>query len=173
MQENTGPSDSDNSLATTNPGARTSAGHIVIPYVQGLGESIKCTCLKYKDPEEKKSEVIYCHQCLAIDCGEEYIGETSRTLRERYQEYLRGPLPIQEFSQLAVHQTNQDNFSIIGREGQDFTRLIKESIFIRANNSTLNRNIGKFQLSRIWDRVLFRTPGIKVAIQQGNAQHSP
>ena len=78
MQNNSGPSDSDNSQATTTPGARPSAGHIVIPYVQGLGESIKCTCLKYgirtqfkgnrtlkqilvkpkdMDPEEKKSGV--------------------------------------------------------------------------------------------------------------------
>ena len=57
--------------------------------------------------------------------------------------------------------------------GQDFTRLIKELIFIKVNNPSLNRNIGKFQLSHILDRVLFCTPGIKVAILQGNAQHSP
>ena len=95
-------------------GARLSAGHIVIPYVQGLGESIKHTCMKYgirthfkgnrtlkqilvkpkdKYPEEKKSGAIYCYQCSAIDCGEEYIGETSWTLGERYQDHLRGPLP--------------------------------------------------------------------------------
>ena len=54
-----------------------------------------------------------------------------------------------------------------------FTRLIKEPIFIRVNNPTLNRNIGKFQLSHIWDRVLFSTPNIKVAIPKGNVQHSP
>ena len=176
------------------PGARPSPGHIVISYVQGLGKSIKHTCLKYgirthfkgnrtikqilvkpkdKDPEEKKSGVIYCYQCPAIDCGEEYIGETYGTLGERYQEHPTGPSPIQEHIQLEGHQTTQDNFSIIGREGQDFTRLIKESIFIRVNNPTLNRNIGKFQLSHIWDRVLFSTPGIKVAIPQGNVQQSP
>ena len=76
-------------------------------------------------------------------------------------------------NQLMGHQTTQDNFSVIGREDQDFTRLFKESILIRVNNPTLNRNIGKFQLSHIWDRALFSTPGIKVAIPQGNAQHSP
>ena len=105
IQDNFGPSNSDNSQATTIPGTRTSAGHIVIPYVWGLGGSIKCTCLKYgirthfkgnrtlkqilvkakdKDQEEKKSGVIYCYQCSAIDCGEKYIGEISRTLGERY-----------------------------------------------------------------------------------------
>ena len=31
---------------------------------------------------------------------------------------------------------------------------IKESIYIRVNSPTLNRNIGKFNLHHIWDRVL-------------------
>ena len=35
---------------------------------------------KDQDPKEKKSGVICSYQCGAIDCGEEYIGETSRTL---------------------------------------------------------------------------------------------
>ena len=106
---------------------------------------------KDKDPEDKKSGVIYCYHCSAIDCGEEYIGETTRTLGERYQEHLRGALFYTGAQPTKGHQTTQDNFGIIGREGQDFTRLIKESIFIRVNNPTLNRNIGKFQLSHIWD----------------------
>ena len=167
---------------------------MVIPYGQSLVENIKCICCKYgirthfkgnrilnqilvkpkdKDLEEKKSGIIYCYQCSATDCGEEYIGETTRTLGERYWEHLRGPSSIQVHNQLMGHQAAQDNFSIIGMEGQDFTRLIKESIFIRVNNPTLNRNIGKFQLSHIWDRVLFSTPGIKLAILQGKAQHNP
>ena len=35
---------------------------------------------KDQDLKEKKSVVIYSYQCGAIDCGEEYIGETSRTM---------------------------------------------------------------------------------------------
>ena len=161
---------------------------------RGLGESIKHICSKYgiqthfkgnrtlkqilvktkdKDPKEKKSGVIYCYQCAALDCGEEYIGETSRTLGERYKEHLREPSPIQAHSQPTEHQLSQDSFNIIGRKGQDFKRLIKESVFIRVNNTTLNRNIGKFQLSHIWDMVLFSTPNIKVAIPKGNVLHNP
>ena len=71
------------------------------------------------------------------------------------------------------HQLNQDNFNIIGREAQDLTRLIKESIYVRVNNHTLNGNIGKFQLNHIWDRVLFNTPNINIAIPTEHAQHSP
>ena len=39
---------------------------------------------------------------------------------------------------------------------------IKESIFIRDNNPTLNRNIGKFNLPHIQDRVLLNTAGLNL-----------
>ena len=72
------------------PGEDPPKDHMVIPYVQSLGETIKHTCSRYgiqtlfkgnntlkqilvkpkdKDPKEKKSGVIYCYQCAAIDLG--------------------------------------------------------------------------------------------------------
>ena len=51
-------------------------------------------------------------------------------------------------------------FQIIGREGHNLARNIKESIYIRVNNPSLNNNIGKFNLSHIWDRVLLNTKGL-------------
>ena len=60
------------------------------------------------------------------------------------------------------HPIDQNNFKIIGREGDHMSRYIKESIFIRVNNPTLNNKIGKFNLPHIWDRVLINTPGIKL-----------
>ena len=51
---------------------------------------------------------------------------------------------------------------IIGREGQNLARNIKESIYIRVNNPSLNNNIGKFNLSHIWDRVLLNTNGLSL-----------
>ena len=56
--------------------------------------------------------------------------------------------------------SSQNNFQIIGREGPCLARNIKESIFIRVSNPTLKRNIGKFNLPHIWDRVLLNTPGL-------------
>ena len=41
-------------------------------------------------------------------------------------------------------------------------RNIKESIFIRVNNSTLNRNTGKFNFPHMWTRVLLKTPGLNL-----------
>ena len=42
------------------------------------------------------------------------------------------------------------------------SRYIKESIFTRVNNPTLNSNVGKFNLPHIWDRVLINTHGLKL-----------
>ena len=38
-------------------------------------------------------------------------------------------------------------------------RAIEEAIYIRANNSTLNRNVGKYNLP--WDKVLFSISELK------------
>ena len=127
---------------------------------------------KDQDSKEKKSGVIYSYHCGAINCGEEYISETSRTLGACYKEHLGEPFPIQVHSQLTGNQLSPDNYNILCREGQDLIGLIKESIYIRINNPTLNRNMGKFQLSHIWDRGLFSTPKHKAAFPQGNVQHS-
>ena len=44
-------------------------------------------------------------------------------------------------------------------------RNIRESISIRVNNPTLNKNIGKFNLPHIWNRVLLNTPNLTLKRQ--------
>ena len=41
-------------------------------------------------------------------------------------------------------------------------RAIKEALYIRVNNPSLNRNIGKYHLPHIWDEVLFNTSELKL-----------
>ena len=160
-----------------------SKGHIVIPYTQGLCESIKKICGRYgiqthfkggctiknllvspedKDPMVSQSDAIYWYQCGDLTCDDEYIGETSRIFGERYKEHLKDPSPIHHHNNQTNHPINQNNFKIIGREGHHMSRYIKESIFIRVNNPTLNNDIGKFNLPHIWDRALINTPGLKL-----------
>ena len=109
---------------------------------------------------ELKKYWLYWFQCGDLTCDDEYIGETSRTFGERFKEHLKDPSPIHHHSNNTGHPTSQNNFQIIGREDRGLARNIKESIFIRVNNPTLNRNIGKFNLSHIWDRVLLNTHGL-------------
>ena len=94
-------------------------GHIVIPYTQGLCESIKKICGRYgiqthckgcstiknllvspkdKDPMVSKSGSIYWFQCVNLTCDDEYIGETSRSFGERFKKHLKDPSPIHHHS---------------------------------------------------------------------------
>ena len=50
----------------------------------------------------------------------------------------------------------------MGREDHSMARTIKESIYIRVNNPTLNWNVGKFNLHHTCDRVLLNISGFKI-----------
>ena len=170
-----------------------SKGHLGILYTQGLGKNIKKTCTKYgipthfkgnrtirqilvkpkdKDPKDKKSGAIYYYQCEELTYNEEYIEVTSRTFGERFKKHLKEPSPIHAHSTQTEHSTTQDNFNIIGREDHGLARTIKESTFIRVNNPTLNRNVGKNNLQHIWDRVLSNTPNHKINNDNGHVHRT-
>ena len=157
--------------------------YITVPYYKGLSESIKKKCSDYgvqvhfkggttiknllmapkdKDPILKKSGVIYSYKCGRVDCDEEYIGESSRTFGERFKEHQKAPSPIYDHTNISGHDISIDNFNIVGREDQNLMRAIKEAIYIRVNNPSLNKNIGKYHLPHIWDEVLFNISELKL-----------
>ena len=152
-------------------------------YEEGLSESVKNICKKYgievhfksgksikdelvapKDQDHltKKSGIIYRYKCDMLECDEEYIGETARTFGERYKEHLKTPSPIYDHYNISGYNITLNNFSIVGREEQNLSRLIKESMFIRVNNPSLNKNIGKYHLPHIWDEVLINNIELKL-----------
>ena len=157
--------------------------YMVVPYYKGLSESVKRTCNKHgvqvyfrggvtiknllmapkdQDPMLKKSGVIYRYKCDRVECDEEYIGESSRTFGERFKEHQKAPSPIYDHYNISGHMVSTDNFSIVGRENQNLMRTIKEALYIRVNNPSLNRNIGKYHLPHIWDEVLYNTSELKL-----------
>ena len=111
-------------------------GHIVIPYTQGLCESIKKICGRYviqtdfkssntirnvlvspkdEDTMVSQSGAIYWFQCGDLSCDEEYIGETSSTFGERYKEHLKDPSLIHQHCNHTGHPISHKNFQIIER----------------------------------------------------------
>ena len=176
----------NNNTANTEITSRTTlqskVGYVVVPYTKGPSESFKKICgkcgihiyfkgnttikqtlirPKNQDPKDNRSRVIYSYKYQDITCGEKYIEETSKSLGERHKEYLKGH-SIHVHIQHTGHNATSDNFNSIGREDGDLARAIKEAIYIRVNNPSLNRNVGKYHLSHLWDRVLFNTPGLKI-----------
>ena len=97
-----------------------------------------------------------------MDCDEEYIGESARTFVDRFKEQLKAPCPIHDHSNRSGHDVNIDNFSIVGREDQNLIRSIKEALYIRVNNPSLNKNIGKYHLPHIWDEVLCNSQELRL-----------
>ena len=100
-----------------------------------------------KDNMCQKSGVIY-----------HYIGESGRTFGDRFREHLRAPSHILQHSQSIGHTVDLECFTIIDREAQGATRTIKEAMYIKVNDPSLNRNQGKYNLPHQWDEVLQDTP---------------
>ena len=99
-----------------NANARVTTGnqksYMVLPYVKGLSESMKNVGKKHgiqtyfrggntiksllmtpkdKDHITKKSGIIYRFKCNRVDCDDEYIGESSRTLERGTKNTSRPP----------------------------------------------------------------------------------
>ena len=162
---------------------RTVRPYMVVPYYQGLSESVEeklqqvwgtsllqRRCYHQEPPDgpqgpgsyAEKSRVIYRYNCDRVDCDEEYIGESSRTFGERFKEHQKALSPIYDYYNITGHLVSIDNFSIVGREDQSLIRTIRETLYIRVNNPSLNRNIGKYHLPHIWDEVLYNTSELKI-----------
>ena len=99
-------------------------------------------------------------KCPNINCTEQYIGESGWTLGDRYKEHLKAPSPIHLHTSATEHPVSPECFSIVDRESQSLARNIKEVIYTRVNDPSLNRNLGKFQLPHVWDQVLRDTPSL-------------
>ena len=117
---------------------------------------------KYKDPKLTKSGVIYRYKCPIINCTEEYIGESRRSLGERYKEHLKAPSLIHLHTTTTGHPVTPECFTIVDREAQGLTRNIKEAMYIKVSDPSLKRNLGKFQLPQVWDHIFKDTPSLQL-----------
>ena len=183
IQKKTNNPDKQQAPRNRNNNNTQKKSYIVVPCYSGLSESIKNIGRKFwvqvyckggttiknllmapkdRDPIQKQSGVIYRYQCDRVDCDDEYIGETSRVFGERFKEHLKPPSPIYDHSNMSGHNVTINNFNIVGREDLNQMRRIKEALYIRVNDPSLNRNVGKYHLPHVWDEVLFNTSELKL-----------
>ena len=112
---------------------------------------------KDKEALTKQSNIIYWFKCVKTECDDGYIGESVRTFGKHYKEHLKAPSPKYDQQNTTGHITTVDNFKIISREGQNMGLGNKRSNMHQSPYPTLNRNIGKYNLPHIWDKVLLST----------------
>ena len=134
--------DGANNQGTTGTSAATKKvkgkGRIVIPYTQGLCESIKKICGRYgiqthfkklqhhqeppglpqdKNPMVTQSHAIYWYQCGDLGCDDECIGEPPGPLVKDTKNTQKDPSPIHHHNNQTNHSIIYNNFKIIRREG--------------------------------------------------------
>ncbi|KAI8502143.1 hypothetical protein Bbelb_197310 [Branchiostoma belcheri] len=157
---------------------------VVLPYVKGVSEPLcrifaahgVSTCFrphrtlrqvlvapKDKTPKEDKCGVIYHISCQGNTnrgpCRETYIGETERSLKTRFLEHRRPSSVASEVSQhihieSPGHTVDLEGVRILDTEQDYFKRGIKESIYIRALQPSLNRDGGRYRLQTTFDPLL-------------------
>ena len=117
---------------------------------------------KDKQPKDHMSGVVYGIHCEGEDCSAYYIGETEQPLKKRMYQHRRA---AGEGTSSAVynhllesqHSFEDNNVDIICRESKKFERGVKEAIFVKCDNPSLNRHGGvRHILSSAWnDQIRF------------------
>ena len=136
------PTAQDNSSSNSNKYKAT----IVVPYINKTSEKFKRLCKnrgiqvhfrgtntlrtalgnpKDKDPKSNQTGIIYKFQCT-----NSYIGESGRSLGERVKEHFKAPSPIHHHSTTTGHHMDPQQFNIVHKEVNSFSRTIKEAMFI-------------------------------------------
>ena len=157
---------------------------VIIPYIKGVSEALRRTYGQFgittyfkpgntirqilgsvKDPTEKKDVCgpVYYIPCQGSDtqeCSGVYIGETERKLKTRFMEHKRPSSTSSEVSQhlhkeTRGHTVDLDEVKILTKESRYFERGVKESIYIRVNNPSMNKDKGRHFLPHLWDHLIF------------------
>ena len=118
---------------------------------------------RFKDcvPKELTSGVVYKFQCGL--CNETYYGETVRHLVVRSGEHIGvSPLTnkkvkakessIKDHLLFCNHTPSLDDFSVLTHEDNKFRLELKESLLIKRDKPSLNKNISSAQLF-LFDKV--------------------
>ncbi|KAK7925859.1 hypothetical protein WMY93_008169 [Mugilogobius chulae] len=151
---------------------------VSIPYVSGLSEKLqrifrqhdipvffkpvntlrqKLVHPKDKMPTEKQSNVVYSIRCSEDCCNEHYIGETKQPLHKRHRrEATSGPQSAVHLHLKATkHKFEDSEVKILSREKGWFERGVKEAIFVKKENPSLNRNGGlRYNLPGVYSSIL-------------------
>ena len=153
---------------------------VVVPYIRGFSEELKrifggfgvptyfksSNTLRQllvhpKDPVGKDKVVGPVYKISCEECDTTYVGETERSLKARFGEHRRPSSTTSEVSE-HVHTDNPnhnimimlENTKILSVEHKWFERGVKEAIYIRAMNPSLNRDGGRYNLPPVWNNII-------------------
>ena len=125
----------------------------------------KLVHVKDKQAKDKQSNVVYGLTCAEKDCQESYVGETKQSLRARVNQHRRPSSSEAQNSAVYMHIKNSDHIFnpeevvVLDKEERWFERGVREAIWERVEQSSLNKKGGlRFLLSHAWDWALKDIP---------------
>ena len=120
---------------------------------------------KDKSPRHKQSNIVYAIQCQDSECQEFYIGETKQPLHKRMYQHRRpsssGVNDSAVYTHLkATNHTFEDkDVKVLDKEHRWFERGVKEAIYVRREEPSLNRGGGlRHNLPRTYDSAIKKIP---------------
>ena len=134
--------------------------------------------VKPKDPLSKENVIGPVYKIKCEECDAVYVGETERSLKARFSEHRRPSLTTSEVSKhIQVdhpqHSVKLDNTEVLTTEPRWFERGVKEAIYIRALNPSLNRDGGRYNLPPVWDNIIKKRVKADRLRRGGGASSSP
>ena len=153
---------------TQDDGEVTRGRNITIPYVSGLSEKLRrifrdkgvpvsfkpkntlrqaLVHPKDKQPKDRQSNIVYAIQCQDSGCEELYIGETKQTLAKRMSQHRRastgcGDSAVYTHLDITKHSFDNKDVKILDRESKWYERGVKEAIYVKREEPSLNRGGG-------------------------------
>ena len=105
---------------------------------------------KDKRPKEHQSGTIY-----NIDSSHTYIGETKRTLSQRFKERtnLDKPTGVRDHCRGTGHSVSMNNTKILTRESNWHKRKVKEAMYTKQSAPTMNRDQG-YHLPATYNQII-------------------
>ena len=120
--------------------------------------TIKSLLMHPKDPipDAQKTDIIYLWKCPVNNCTAEYIGETSRSRKERVSDHRNQTTSaIKNYHISTKHpKAKHKDFTIIDRDSNTLHCLAKEALHIHIKDPSLNRNIGKVRIPSVFNKHL-------------------
>ena len=100
-----------------------------------------------KDKLSKDKVVGPVYHIPCTDCSDDYVGESERSLKARFDEHKRPSTTSSEvskhlYSNTPPHSIDLEKTNILVVETKWFKRGVKEAIYIKAKSPSLNRDGG-------------------------------
>ena len=102
-------------------------------------------------PDAQKTDIIDHWKCPANNCTAEYIGETSRYLKERVSDHRNQTTSAIRNHHISTKHPKQnlEDFTAIDRDSNTLHNQGKEALHICIKDPSLNRNIGKVRIPSV------------------------